>query len=102
MPGGGREGEDSTPGGPLAFLLLFLVLRLLAQSPAVGELAVEKGEDPRGSSRWLDVGCRGAGRVLWCWSWAGGEFALPERGEGEASQLGDYALEISWEIRPCT
>lgn len=93
-----REGEDLTPGGSLDFLLLFLVLHLLARSPAVGELAVEKGEDPRGSSQWLDVGCRGAGWVLRCWSWAGGEFAMRGRGEGEAPQLRDQALEI----RPCT
>lgn len=90
-----REGEDLTPGGSLDFLLPFLVLHLLARSAAVGELAVEKGEDPRGSSQWLDVGCRSAGWVLWCWSWARGEFALLGRGEGEASQLGDQALEIS-------
>lgn len=87
--------EDLIPGGSPDFLIL-LVLHLLTPlspgtGPADGELAMEEGEDPRGPSQCLAMGCRGGGGSparACCWSWVEGEFVIREGEWVQTSHLG--------------
>lgn len=60
-----RKGEHLTSGVFPGFFLLLVLHLLTALSPSTrpcyGQLAVEEGEDRRGPSQCLDVGCRGRG-----------------------------------------